>query len=612
MTDEETLSMFFKRTAIALALSQLGALSAFAADQPPAFPLTQIAQLAITGDTMPTKVLAPSAPNIPAVQLAPAIAVPVPITVAAPQSAAPMAIVPLGIAPANAAVPEAPATADTRLEGVAPSANSIEAIQSDANKAGEVAPDVLEVVKEAQAPLPPTDLWDRIRGGFAMQDLDDEYVRKWEQWYSSRPEYMQRVVDRGSKYWFYIVTEIERRGMPLEIALLPVVESAFVTHANSSAAAAGIWQFIPSTGKNFGMKQDWWADSRRDIVQATTGALDYLQKLHGMFGDWQLALASYNWGEGSVGRAVAANQAAGKPGTYSSLNMPNETRNYLPKLQAIKNIVNNPSAFGVKLASVPNQPYFKTISIAKHIDVDHAIKMAEVSKEEFVALNPAHNRPVIGGRAEHQILLPADKADLFISRLDAGDRPLVSWMAYKTKGGDRLQDLAQRFGITVDSLRAVNGIRSTPASLPAGYNLLVPSGGPSAEALGSLENAVFTKLPEYTPSANVALPKIHRAGKGDTLASVAKRYGVSAMKLAQWNRLGKNANLSKGALIAVSGPMPMQTRLVKVKKGGRYVMVKQTVPAVRMIAGKGGKGKVVYAKSGKRTKVAAKRGKRRA
>ena len=290
--------------------------------------------------------------------------------------------------------------------------------------------------------------------------------------------------------------------------------------------------------------------------------------------------------------------------------MPNETRNYIPKLQAIKNIVSNPAAFGVNLASIPNQPYFKTISIAKHIDVDHAIKMAEVSKDEFLALNPAHNRPVIGGRAEHQILLPADKADLFISRLDAGDRPMVSWMAYKTKAGDRLDQLATRFGSSVDSLRAVNGIRSAPSALPAGYNLLVPSKGHTEEALGSLENAVFTKLPEYTPAA--ALPKIHRAGKGDTLASLAKRYGVSAQKLAQWNHLGKNASLARGALVAVSGPMPMTTRLVKVKKGGRYVMVKQSVPAVRMLAGKGGKkGKIVYAKAGKRSKVAAKRGGRK-
>jgi membrane-bound lytic murein transglycosylase D len=599
--------MRFKRSALAFALSHFGALSAsygvHATEQPTT---RQIAQLAPVTDAVPSSkaiAVAPAAlsPAIPAAQNAPISA-----AIAANSTATPIEVVPLAIAPA--AVASESATAP-RVE-ITPSATSIEAITKEADAKAETTQEVFEVVREAQAPMPPLDLWDRIRGGFAMQDLDDEYVRKWEQWYSSRPEYMQRVVDRGSKYWFYIVTEIERRGMPLEIALLPVVESAFVTHANSSAAAAGIWQFIPSTGKNFGMKQDWWADSRRDIVQATTGALDYLQKLHGMFGDWQLALASYNWGEGSVGRAVAANQAAGKPGTYSSLNMPNETRNYLPKLQAIKNIVSNPSAFGVNLASVPNQPYFKTISIAKHIDVDQAIKMAEVSKEEFIALNPAHNRPVIGGRAEHQILLPADKADLFISRLDAGDRPMVSWMAYKTKAGDKLDVLAQRFGSSIDTLRAVNGIRSVPASLPAGYNLLVPSKGHSEEALGSLENAVFTKLPEYTAPA--ALPKIHRAAKGDTLASIAKRFGVSASKIAQWNHLGKNASVSRGALIAVSGPMPMTTRLVKVKKGGRIVMVKQSVPAVRVLAGKGGKqGKIVYAKAGKRSKVAAKRGARR-
>ncbi|HPT56820.1 MAG TPA: transglycosylase SLT domain-containing protein, partial [Casimicrobium sp.] len=183
-----------------------------------------------------------------------------------------------------------------------------------------------------------------------MPDLDDPLVAKWEKFYADRPDYVARIVDRSGKYMFYIVTELERRNMPLEIALLPMIESAFNPVAHSSAKAAGIWQFIPSTGTHFGMKQDWWADSRRDIVAATNGALEYLSKLNGMFsGDWQLALASYNWGEGSVGRAVQKSKARGLDGSYLSLDMPTETRNYLPKLQAVKNIIRNPAAFGLTI-----------------------------------------------------------------------------------------------------------------------------------------------------------------------------------------------------------------------------------------------------------------------
>ncbi len=570
--------MTFKRSALAFALSPLWAISVTSA---------QPATLASEPSAAAVTALSPTQAH-PAAQISASTTLAIaPLTTTEPAAA-------VNITPANAPAPT----------GV------LEAITQDANATKDALKNESEVivVSEPIIAAPPTDLWDRMRPGFAMRDLDDEYVRKWEQFYAGKPDYMQRVVERGGKYMFYIVTEIERRGMPLEIALLPIVESAFVAQAKSTAAAAGIWQFIPSTGKHFGMKQDWWADSRRDIVQATKGALDYLEKLHGMFGDWHLALASYNWGEGAVGRAVAANQAAGRGTDYASLNMPNETRNYIPKLQAIKNIVLNPGAFNLKLAGIPNQPYFKTVTLSHHIDVDKAIKMADVSKEEFLALNPAHNRPVIGGRDEHQILLPANNADLFLSRLGAGEKVLVSWMAYKTKAGDRLEAVAQRFGTTVDTLRAVNGIRSAPPALPAGYNLLVPSAGPSEEALGSLQNAVFTKLPEYAPGP--ALPKIHRVASGDTIASVAKRYGVTATKLAQWNRVGAKAKLGKGTLLAVSGAMPMQTKLVRVKKGGRYVMVKQSVPAVRVVSGKRGNGKIVYAKAGGK-KAKAKRNTRR-
>ncbi len=439
---------------------------------------------------------------------------------------------------------------------------------------------LIGVVGDPIAELPPSDLWDRIRAGYAMPDLDDPLVAKWEKFYSERPEYMARIVDRSGKYMFYIVTELERRGMPLEIALLPMIESAFNPIANSSAKASGIWQFIPSTGTSYGMKQDWWADSRRDIVKATNGALDYLSNLHGMFGDWQLALASYNWGEGSVGRAVQKSKARKLDGSYLTLDMPAETRNYLPKLQAVKNIIRNPAAFGITIASVPNEPYFKTITLANPIDLKRAAQLAEMTEADFVALNPAHNRPVIGGNSEYQVLLPANKADSFLARLETSEKPRVSWMAYRTRSGDRIEALAQRFGTSVIALKSVNGIRSVAPTLPAGYHLLVPTDGPSEDALGSIQNAVFTKFPEYIP------PRVHSVRRGDTFAGIAKRYGVNPATLAQWNRMGKQT-ARFGQTLYVSGPAPVRhvasakgARVVHVKRGGKMVKnVRQIGPA---------------------------------
>ena len=433
------------------------------------------------------------------------------------------------------------------------------------------------VVADAVIEAPPADLWDRIRAGYAMEDLDDPLVTKWEKYYADRPEYMARIVDRSSKYMFYIVTELERRGMPLEIALLPMIESAFNPVANSSAKAAGIWQFIPSTGVNYGMKQDWWSDSRRDIVAATNGALDYLSKLHGMFGDWQLALASYNWGEGSVGRAVQRSKAGGGSGNYLALNMPAETRNYLPKLQAVKNIIRNPAAFGLTIATVPNEPYFKTITLAHAIDLKRAAQLAEMSEADFVALNPAHNRPVIGGRSEYQVLLPSAKADHFLARLETNEKPRVSWMAYRTRPGDRMEALAQRFGTTVAALKSVNGIRVAAPSLPGGYHLLVPSDGPSEDALGSIQNAVFTKFPEYVP------PRVHKVRRGENFAGIAKRYGVKPATLAQWNRMGK-PTARAGQLLYVGGPAPVRQVATGSGKAGRVVYVKRGGKAVRAVA----------------------------
>src|SRR6185437_7041728 len=258
-------------------------------------------------------------------------------------------------------------------------------------------------------PLPDPDLWERIRLGFELEPLDSPLVAEQEDWYASRPDYIKRFVDRGSLYLHYIVEQVEKRHMPTEIALLPVVESAFTPNARSHAKASGLWQFIPSTGKNFGLKQNWWADKRNDIVAATNAALDYLQKLHDEFGSWELALAAYNCGEGCVSRAVAWNQKRGLPTDYLSLRLPPETQGYVPKLMAVKNIVLSPATYGIELDSVPDQPYFTTVKALAKIDVKLAAQLAGMSEEEFNALNPQHRKPVAvasGGT----LVLPLDKA----------------------------------------------------------------------------------------------------------------------------------------------------------------------------------------------------------
>jgi membrane-bound lytic murein transglycosylase D len=323
-------------------------------------------------------------------------------------------------------------------------------------------------------------IWQRLRSGFTLRDLNSTLISRHEQWYAVRPDYIARMMTRANRYLYYIATEVERRGMPGEIALLPMIESGFNPTAYSSANASGIWQFMPATGRDYGLQQNWWYDGRRDIISATTSALDYLQKLHALFGDWELALAAYNWGEGAVQRAQEYNRRLGLPTNYASLKMPDETRNYLPKLFAIRNIISNPARFGLTLPNISDQPYFATVSSPRQIDIDLLARLADISKEEFTALNPAHNRPVIMPHHSNLILLPVDKVAHFISNLDNYDKPLVSWQTYRANKGERLDALAPRFGLSVEKLKAVNGL-SAQTSLNAGETLLVPLNGERRE-----------------------------------------------------------------------------------------------------------------------------------
>ncbi len=363
------------------------------------------------------------------------------------------------------------------------------------------------------------DIWSRMRTGFSMRDLDSPLVKKHEQWYASHPDYMARMTERARRYLYYITLEVERRGMPSEIALLPMIESAFNPIANSPARASGIWQFIPSTGRNFGMEQNWWYDGRRDIISATNGALDYLDKLHDMFGDWELALAAYNWGERGVQRSQERNRHYGLPVNYGSLRMPTETRNYIPKLLALRNVIANPASYGLVLANIPNQPYFGAISTAKHIDLKLAAQLADVSEDEFMALNPGHNRPVMLQGDNDLILLPYSKVETFRTNLESYNKPLVNWQSYQPKNGERLDQLAPRFGLSVERLKSINGLDKRKVS--TSQTLLVPVNGEVSEHEATRFSVFNMNLPSNT--ARSASKKAHKSAHKGKRRHVASR-----------------------------------------------------------------------------------------
>src|SRR5690606_37763491 len=277
---------------------------------------------------------------------------------------------------------------------------------------------------------PPHDMWDRVRRGFAIPNLQSDLADHWTNYYASHPEAVQRMSERAGKYLYYIVDELNRRGLPTELALLPFVESAYNPTALSRSKASGLWQFIPSTGRHFNLEQDWWRDERRDPVASTQAALDYLAYLYDFQGDWYLALASYNWGEGAVKRAMEKNAMAGNPTDYLSLSMHDETRNYVPKLQAIKNIIAAPARYSIALPEVNNGPYFAVIEKNSDIDLELAARLAEMPLDEFKLLNASFNRPIILAAHNPALLLPTDRVDIFNANLASYKGRLSSWEVY--------------------------------------------------------------------------------------------------------------------------------------------------------------------------------------
>jgi membrane-bound lytic murein transglycosylase D len=398
----------------------------------------------------------------------------------------------------------------------------------------------------------PGDLWQRVRDGFAMPDLDNELVRKWEQFYAQRPDYVQRMTARGARYLFYIVEEIDRRGMPAELALLPFVESAFDPEALSAAGAAGRGQCLAGTGRDFELKQNVFRDDRRDVLASTRAALDYLQQLYGVFKDWQLALAAYNWGQGNVQKAQARNVRARRDTDYSSLRMPDETRNYVPKLQAVKNIIGRPEAFRLVLPPLENHPYFIGVTIERDIDVALAARLSGLTLEQFRQLNPQLDKPVVLAAGTPQILLPYDNANRFIVALAAYPGPLASWTAWVAPRTLKAQEAARHVGMTEEELREVNHI---PARMmvKAGSTLLVPRSAHHENdvAVQVADTATISLTPEALPQRRLQV-KVRKGG--ETVSALAKRHGMTPAALAAANGVPVATRFKAGQLVTVLLP----------------------------------------------------------
>ena len=397
----------------------------------------------------------------------------------------------------------------------------------------------------------PNDLWERIRRGFGMPDLQVDLVQDREQWYAQRPDYIHRMTERSSKYLYHIVEELERRNMPTELALLPFIESAFNPQAVSSARASGMWQFMPRTGKDFHLKQNAFRDDRRDVLASTRAALDYLQKLYGMFGDWHLALAAYNWGEGNVKRSLNRNQQQGAALAYTDLRMPAETRMYVPKLQAMKNVVANPQALGVNLPSIPNHPYFQSVPLPRDMDVALIARLAEVPLEDFKALNPSAHRPVLLAGGTPQILLPWDNAEIFQSNMDTYAGRLASWTVWVAPKNMKVSDAAKRYNMAEEELRSINKI--PPRMLiKAGSALLVPRSAKQQTDVSAkvADNGQLNLAPEISYRKQTI-----KARKNETMHSLAKRYRVDVEQLAQWNNLSANSALRPGQKLTLMVPV---------------------------------------------------------
>ena len=447
------------------------------------------------------------------------------------------------------------------------------------------APQASEVVDETSEPtavagITPaqySDLFDRMRAGFKLEDEDRHAVDVQADWYANHPDYLERAFGRAELYMYHIVTELEARGMPLELALLPVVESAFEPFAYSRARAAGLWQFIPGTGERFGMKQNWWYDGRRDVVESTRGALDYLQFLHDEFdGDWLLAVAAYNCGEMNVARAVAANQAKHKPTDFWSLKLPKETQGYVPRLLAMRRLVADPEAHGLGFSRIPNQPYFTRVSTVSQIDLKVAADIAGITHEQLSELNPAFHRWATDPSGPHYLLVPSEVADVFaqnVAQLSPEER--LNATIYTVRKGDSIASVAKKFNTRLEVIRELNDLPS--GTVVVGTDRRVPS---ETMTLPPKVMLAAARVDGKKGAINRGRQHVHVVRRGDTLWAVAQRSGMDVNALAAMNGMRPGDKLRAGQKLKL-----VSTTTTASEPGVRRTRTVSTPTSTRAAAG---------------------------
>jgi membrane-bound lytic murein transglycosylase D len=402
-------------------------------------------------------------------------------------------------------------------------------------------------IDEPSVSAPPDSLWARIRAGLRLPRMESSVTRQHEQWFMENVEFREAMFERSKLYLYYIVEEVEKRGMPMEIALLPAIESAYKPYAYSRAKASGLWQFIPSTGRLYGLKTNWWYDGRRDVIASTRAALDYLKKLQSEFnGDWQLALAAYNAGEGRVARAIEWNRRKGLPTDFVHLKQLRiETKHYVPKLMAMANIVTEPQRFGIQLPDVPNEPYFTTVETNSQVDLGVIARLTGMEVDQLHFINPGYTRWTTDPNGHHHVLVPVDKKDALLAGLSSlPDSERVQWMHHEVRRGETLYSIAHRYSLTVDAIKTSNKIGG---SLRVGQDLLLPISA-TARVVPIAAPGNARSVRSTTPGNQ---PIVHKVRSGETLTSIARRYNVLVHQLATWNFMEPNDVLRHGRKLKI-------------------------------------------------------------